>query len=669
MKAPAAEAGPVVVRGIGAVSALGLGARTISPALERGEDGIRPIERFDMTPFLPVHLGGMVTHAPISAEAWATMAAREAWADARMPALAGAEAGGLDPARVAVVVGTTDGEKGDIARLGRTVADALGARGPVWTISTACSSSANALGLGRDLLLEGDADVVVAGGAEALSAEMIAGFASMGVLSEGKCAPFGSTTGTTLGEGAGFVVLERAGAGSGAGARAFFLGYGLSSDAWHETSPDPRGEGITRAMLGALGDAGVAPADVDYVNAHATGTAANDDSEWRGIERALGPRALEIPVNGSKGFFGHAQGAAGVLETLATLVSIEKGLVPPSVRIGTGRLRGPRDLVPHGSPRARTVDVAVSNSAAFGGANAVVVIGRSERAARAPGERRVRIEGLARIRTPAGTPRDEAALALAAGPVDLRSTDPSGRLMVGAAALALADAGLRLRGALRDRAGIFGAATRLSPVSGKELLDSIEKHGPERASAAAFARVVLHSPTGTASRLLGLRGPTTTLACEPTGLFALAYAGRWLARRTDADVLLVGGVDERGIREDDPTRDGEEGAACLVLSTLPSARAAAGGERGVELAGVASAGAGAEGARIAVDRARRAAGLEAREVLPRVELPEVDLQPSYHALAAVLDAVRAVREGERGAEIVGSGRAGSVAIVLRRVAE
>src|SRR5262249_39139903 len=162
------------------------------------------------------------------------------------------------------VAGTTEGDASDIAGLATGVARALGAKGAAWCVSTACASSANALGLGRDLLLAGDADLVIAGGAEKLVPEMYAGFHALGVLAAEKCAPFGETRGTTLGEGAGFVVLERDGARVVKRVWACLCGYGLGSDAWHETSPDPRGAGIARAMTSCLGDAGLGAADVDY---------------------------------------------------------------------------------------------------------------------------------------------------------------------------------------------------------------------------------------------------------------------------------------------------------------------------------------------------------------------------------------------------------------------
>jgi 3-oxoacyl-[acyl-carrier-protein] synthase II len=345
------------VTGLGAMSALGTGVRAIVDAMREGRDGLREMERLDLRALHPIRFAGWlrepwVRGEPASLAAWAGAAAREAWDDAS------ADSSSVRPERIAVVVGTSLGDEGAATKVAEAVCEATGARGLRCTITTACASSTNAIGLGRDLLLEHDADLVIAGGAEKLVAQIFGGFAALGVLASEKCAPFGETMGTTLGEGAGFVVLERAGERP-VRAHAYVTGYGLSSDAWHETSPDPRGDGMARAMIGCMRDAAIEARDVEYVNAHATGTAANDDSEWRGIQRSLGARAGAIPVSGSKGFFGHAQGAAGVLEAIATIACMREGLVPPSLRIGRGRPRGPVDPVGEtGRARAGTFSTA-----------------------------------------------------------------------------------------------------------------------------------------------------------------------------------------------------------------------------------------------------------------------------------------------------------------------
>lgn len=607
-----------MICGIGAVSALGPDVRSLERALREGRDGLRPVTRFDTAPFAPVHLGGCVTEGD-SCVQWAVQAALEAWDDAGLE---------VPPRRVAVVAGTTEGDEAGHVIIARAVAEAIGARGPQLTISTACTSSANAIGLGKDLLDRGDADVVVAGGAERLMQALYAGFYRLGVLAVEPCAPFGETRGTTLGEGAGFVVLARQSARS----WAHLLGYGLASDAWHETTPEPRGGGIARATRAAIEDAGVAPDAIDYVNAHGTGTAANDDSEWRGVQAALGERASAIPISGSKSFLGHAQGAAGVLELITTLLCLREGDVPPTLRVGAGRPGGPPDPVAEPTPAPRAVSRWLSNSAAFGGANAVLCLG-GEPDARPEHSRVVRVAGLGVAEVERDVARD-AALFEELAAQDTRGTDPSARFALAASLRALADGGLRVRGALRERAGLFAGARRASPESVEEYGASIERSGIARCSAAAFARLVLHAPTGTVCQRLSLRGPTTTLCAERTaGLLAVAYAVRQLRFRRDADLLLALGFDERDVGEDAELTP--EGAACVAL------RADEGDGPVVRGVGLTGPGRWED----AIERALADAGLSHRDV-SSWHLEQMD--PSAPALGSArlaVDAAAAARDG------------------------
>lgn len=654
---------PVAITGMGAVSALGEGVGAILDALRDGRDGLTEMERFDVRPLAPVRLAGWLRARwergeAADLEAWSIAAAREAWADAGLAGVVGAP-GGIAWERVAVIAGTTVGEEGAITRVAEAVAEAIGARGPRWTISTACASSTNAIGLGRDLIAAGDADVVIAGGAERLVAEIFAGFAALGVLGAEKCAPFGESVGTTLGEGAGFVVLERAGAREGARAHARLLGYALSSDAWHETSPDPRGEGIARAVAWCVQDAGIEERDVDYVNAHATGTAANDDSEWRGIQRALGARAGEIPVSASKGYLGHAQGAAGVLETIATIACMREGLVPPSARVGRGRPRGPSDAVGEtGRARVGEIGIALVNSAAFGGANAVIAVGGTGTGSDTGSgtmTRRVIARGVGVIATGAGAARDEAGIARACGDVDLRGSDPSSRYAIAASARALADAGLKVRAAVRDRVGMFGGTSGPPRASVEEFRVSLER-GLDRASAPAFARTVCHAPIGAASRALGARGPATSVAGEGVaGLLAIAYAARWLRDRDDAEWIVAGGVDERAA-----DAAGEEGAAMVVLRAEDAEAQVA--EGAAVIAGVATSGSAED----AIARALAEASVGAAEVEVWRQAPPGASAASLASAAACVGALAAIREGARVAVASASGAQGAVAIVLLR---
>ncbi|MBX3271101.1 MAG: hypothetical protein KF729_12620 [Sandaracinaceae bacterium] len=545
----------VAITGMGAVSALGADLDALRAALLAGADGIAPITRWDASD-LAVRIAAHV-RAPLAipegwsrGEAYAVAAACEAWTRSGCAA---------PPGRVALVLGTMAEIGGRVEAYAERVAEALAIGGPRLTVSTACTSGVNAIGLARDLLLDGDCDAVIAGGVDELTKELFAGFAALGVLSHGPCAPFSSPEGTTLGEGAGFVVLERDRAGA-----AYVAGYGLSADAYHATTPDPRGAGVERAMRSALADAALPPAAIGYVSAHGTGTASNDEAEWQAVSRVLGAP----PISGPKSQLGHAQGAAGPLELIATLLAAEQGVLLPTLRFGAPRPRGPRDPIGAPRPRPGRFEAALCASSAFGGANCSVIVHTEPAGSPSAPPRPVYLAGHASAGE-APVPLDArldglGALRRLAPHVDPRSTDPGGRALIAAVALAL---GAPPRGEARDRVGLFLGASRVSPESVARYRDSIAARGHAYVDTAAFARVILSAPASMASLAHGLRGPLCAVAAGPaSGLVALANAASHLARRPELERMLAAGLDEA------PER-GPVAAACTVLSAAPCARA------------------------------------------------------------------------------------------------
>jgi 3-oxoacyl-[acyl-carrier-protein] synthase II len=599
----------VVVTGIGAVSALGTGVSAHRAAVWAGRDGIRAVDRFDTTE-LSAHIAATwpgwngrtqpkaeradelaATAAPFPVHELALVAAREAWSNAGPV---------VDRRRAALVFGTCYGQAyTEFSAVTERIAAGLDIAGPRITVSTACSSSTNAIGLARDLLLHGHADVVVAGGADALLREAFAGFSALGVLSAEACAPFSDPPGMTMGEGAGFLVLERSvdAARRKAPTWGSICGYGLSADAHHETTPDPAGDGVARAIGWALADAGWLASDVDYVNAHATGTANNDRMEWSVIERELGA----LPVSGAKGHFGHTQGAAGVLELILVLVFEREGHVPPTLHFRGARAGCPSDPIAT-MPREMRVERGLKLSAAFGGANAVVAYGRGNappRAVRAPS--RVVVTGGGVI-GPRGAVRLSDVLELGevrsvgacaevdldALGVDARRLDRSSRWLTAAAALAQ-------EGRRAAMTGLFVAATRMPAESSLRCTASIRQRGVAGTSASAFARMSVNAPAGACARALGLLGPTSTFSIdEGSGLLAVVLAAEWLASRDDAASIIAGAVDEPCGRFAEET----EGAACLALARAPISSASPGA---VVVAGWGIA--GRDGATSAIERA------------------------------------------------------------------
>ena len=252
-------------------------------------------------------------------------------------------------------------------------------QGPTYTISTACSSSNHAIGQAFWMVRNGQVKAAITGGSEAVFAEgLLRAWEAMRVVSPEACRPFSADRrGLTLGEGAGMLVLEDWNAARDRGARILgeVIGFGMSSDAHHLTQPNV--DGPIRAMQWAMRDAGLAPGQVDYINAHGTGTQANDAIETEAIQAAFGARARSIPVSSTKSMHGHALGAAGAIEAVLTTMALRCGTIPPTVNYQTPDPLCDLDVVPNHARRA-DLHIALSNTFAFGGLNATLAFRRSE---------------------------------------------------------------------------------------------------------------------------------------------------------------------------------------------------------------------------------------------------------------------------------------------------
>jgi nodulation protein E len=254
----------------------------------------------------------------------------------------------------------------------------LGLKGPAFCVATACASGTHAIGLAFHMIRSGQAPVAVAGGAEAcLTAGTIKAWESLRVLSQDTCRPFSRTrSGLVLGEGAAVLLLEDRAHALARGARVYaeLLGFGMSADAHDITTSDP--DGAARAMRAALRDARRNADDVDYVNAHGTGTMQNDRSETVALRAVFGPHAKRIAVSSSKAVLGHGLGAAGALEMAVTALAIHRQTIPPTANFEAVDPDCDLDVVPNVARQA-AVNVAMSNSFAFGGLNAVLLAARA----------------------------------------------------------------------------------------------------------------------------------------------------------------------------------------------------------------------------------------------------------------------------------------------------
>jgi nodulation protein E len=250
-----------------------------------------------------------------------------------------------------------------------------GIRGPAFTVASACASATHAIGIAFQMVRSGQVDCAVTGGAEAcITFGTLRGWEAMRVMAPDTCRPFSKDRkGMILGEGAAILVLEPLERAQARGAQILgeIVGFGMSADAADLTAPDQGG--MVRAMQGALADARLAPQDIHYVNAHGTGTAANDASETKALHEVFGPQAGKLAVSSTKSMVGHALGASGALELVATLLAVRDGVAPPTVGYLGPDPACDLDYVPN-QARAMNIDAAMSNSFAFGGLNAVLAV-------------------------------------------------------------------------------------------------------------------------------------------------------------------------------------------------------------------------------------------------------------------------------------------------------
>lgn len=258
------------------------------------------------------------------------------------------------------------------------IASNLGLSGPKATFMTACSAGATALGYARDLIANGQAQMMLAGGVEPMCRITYAAFNALKSLDPETCHPFDrDRAGLSLGEAAAIMVLEPLEAAVNRGAKIYgeILGYGVTCDSFHMTAPDEKASGAVRSMQAALKDSGLTGDDVDYINAHGTATPVNDITETKAIKEVFGKRAYSIPVSSTKGMTAHTLGAAGALEGIVSILALKHGFIPPTINYRNPDPNCDLDYVVDGA-RPADLRVVLSNSFAFGGNNTTVIFGK-----------------------------------------------------------------------------------------------------------------------------------------------------------------------------------------------------------------------------------------------------------------------------------------------------
>jgi len=407
----------VVVTGLGAITPLGIGVEESWKRIKAGESGITKITKFDASK-LPSQIAGevkgfkpeefmpakLVSRVDTFIQ-YAIACTRMAIEDAGLPSKdLGDEVG--------VIIGVGMGGVGQIEYYTRVldtkgyrritpffipmiipnmaagqIAILFGAKGPNLAVCTACAAGNHAIGEGYRLIKEGRATAIICGGSESLINELcVAGFAVMKALStrndepEKASRPFDAKRdGFVIAEGCGILILEELNHALNRGAKIYaeLIGYGLNADAYHMTAPPPDGEGAAKCMELALKDAGISPEDVDYINAHGTGTPLNDLAETKAIKKVFKDHAYKLMISSTKSMIGHLLGGAGGVEAVFTVLSLVEGIIPPTINLEEPDPECDLDYVPN-SARKADIKIAMSNGFGFGGTNACLIFKKWE---------------------------------------------------------------------------------------------------------------------------------------------------------------------------------------------------------------------------------------------------------------------------------------------------
>ena len=651
--------GQAAITGIGVLSPIGNDVDTITGALRRGIDGIGPITLFDVRHFR-TELGGEVKGFESreylddnEIADYDDRYLRFAIAAARMAA----KNAGIDCSRgtirrdIALVLGTCNGgllsaeeeykwlhgksvkpfnEKVNLQAqyygMGKALSRALGIGGETWLVTTACSSTTCAIGLAASLINLGYYTTVIVGGSDTQCVSNMSGFNGLKAIAAGKTAPFSFPLGINIGEASVFWVLEDMEQAMLRHARVYgkVAGHALTCDAYHPTSPDPSGDGIRKTLLAALSDSGLALADIGCINAHGTGTEANDRAESRGIAKFLGD--AKVPVTATKSFFGHCMGSAGILEATCNLLAMNAGFIPPTLNFSAPRPGCTLDYVPN-TARNHRYHAFISANYAFGGNNAAIAVAQKDfpikrpqhplhrvvitgagtitslgfgenRTLEALGRREIGLGGIERLAL-SGLQSRRAGLVppFKASDID-RKLDCTGMNLIStyaasATCLALADAGLQVRRGNTDSIGICMGACNGPPES--DHMNSVFSSDDFTPDILNFSNITANSTAGWVAKALCLRGVNMTLSPGPhAGLQSLAYA--FIALLEDrAKAIAASAADEvypqmysnynvigflhRGIEEDnyrlsrihDKRKIIGEGAATLLVETIESA--------------------------------------------------------------------------------------------------
>lgn len=589
----------IVITGLGLTCAIGGNADECFSNALKGAVGIKEVKSVEHEKCY-AHIGGeypeFVTPAGEDrATSLCLKAAEEAVADAGLDVKKEAD-------RVGVMIGSCvggavtiekvyrdfvadpDSVKGEdvlkmpISAIANNVAHRFGARGVIDNVANACAAGTMSVAVAADLIRSGKADVMIAGGSDPMSSLAYSGFHALHALDSEPCRPFNQSHGIALGEGAGILIVESYEHAKKRGAKIYceILGSGVSCDAHHITAPSPTGEGMESAMRRSLEHSGVSATDVDYINAHGTGTPLNDSSELGAMLRVFGDEG-KVSASSTKSMVGHCLGAAGSVEAVFCVKAIEKGMVPPTVgyteedKEAMRAKAGDFDFVPN-TGKARKVEYVQSNNYAFGGNNASIIYAKegAPRNLSQPTKEKIYITGLG-IVSPLGN-TVEAYAANVDGGVKAhtcetcgdavsvvsaddfasvgiklnfyRKLDKLSQMACVSGKLALADAGIEVTEDNATNIGIVAGTSDGPQTDIANFQKGIIANGTQSGSAFLFPNTVYNAAPGYLSIAAGVKGYNVTYSNgAASGLAAVSYATRVL-RTTQNDVVLALGADE-----------------------------------------------------------------------------------------------------------------------------
>ena len=603
----------VVVSGMGIICGIGNNKAEVMERIKTCESGIRQIEKFDVSMY-DSKFGSEVKnydesqyfdrnilkHVNLCSQ-FGLISIREALAQSKLDLL------NVDPYEVGICVGSSHGALDVIhdfyrkihagnfqsfdeaylfrklhASILKVIAHQFQINGVMSMVSTACASGNNAMGMALDWVRTGKANYVIVGGSDVLDQSLHAGFSALKAVSPQSCSPFSGIPGITLGEGAAFFIVENCETAikREAPVLAEILGYGLSGDAYHATSPDPKGIGVQLAMDRALKDSGISKEDVEYVNAHGTGTDGNDSMESNAHMSFFGDIASKVPTSSTKSFFGHATGAAGSLETCVSILCMNEGILPPTLNFTESRYKHPIDYIPN-EIRQKQISVMMCNNYGFAGNNSVTVLKRFQKQSppikTGQRKRRVGITGIGLVSPIAigfeafGKALKEKTHAInKTNRFDTKETNgehgcfienfkPSrfnkqinadrrmdlvSQFSTAAASLCLDDAGIPKKRKVRKDIGIVMCVSSAPKQGIHEHLTKMITKGPQYPSSIFFPYSTQNSALGHVSITLGLMGATSNLHVDGCSSLNGIIYGQSMVESGRQDKLIVGGGDE-----------------------------------------------------------------------------------------------------------------------------